>query len=53
MLLTSRQVLRRPKKTSDKSTTDDVMMMLHVADIFNNVIVFWTRHTFLGASGSI
>ena len=26
-------------------------MMLHVADIFNNVIVFWPRHTFLGASG--
>ena len=49
MLLTSGSY--RPKKTSDKSTTDDVMM--HVANVFNNVIVFWTRHTFLGASGSI
>ena len=53
MLLTSHQGPYRPKKTSDKSTTDDVMMMLHVADIFNNVIVFWPHHTFLGASGSI
>ena len=52
MLLTSRQGLHRPRKTSDKSTTDDVMMMLHVADIFNNVIVFWTHTTlFWGLQG--